>query len=602
MYPVSEYYLEAIESEQSPQWIFKGEVSVNKTLPTLTTLDNSDIVVDSFKVDWQSTSNNSFTVGGVCATKVNLTLNSEGIVKLRNVQAIAKGYCIKIDLWLKTADPDQADEDFSRNKDNTVNESGHVPLGYFHISGIKDSYYECELELYDGMLAFDKKISSNDIIELTQGSKVISDWLTLFCNSCSNDVYSLSLASGVASSIINNTTPIHLDKDNMPETYRDCIGYLSILAGGFAVINRYGELDIHFYSKETQLEIEDHHVLSFDTDINLYRTAKVNITVAGKTLRPTNFAYSKPGVIDAEIYLGNNPFLDALQPKNNTLDLVIEIKLMVLNILGKIAPLVYFGGSFEIPNRPELDCGDLLTLKPKVLNLQDDYLQDKEFPYVLLSSHSWSFQGWSNIVSNTYEPQSYSGVTSNSSTSSSGSGSGGGSGSAVNSTEFFVGTRPLALQAYGELKLFDVLFVSKPNITAHASITVTADIEQAGDVEFRIVYDNVNYLARPKWTVQRGYFTFSFDIGLQGTDAEQQHSLVIYMISKAQRYDTESPAIVSIAANEYQLVITASGVVNAGGGWTGRYELSDSIPDYRLGTGSPIKYVNISDTVSRTIT
>ena len=88
----------------------------------------------------------------------------------------------------------------------------------------------------------------------------------------------------------------------------------------------------------------------------------------------------------------------------------------------------------------------------------------------------------------------------------------------------------------------------------------------------------------------------------QGTDAEQQHSLVIYMISKAQRYDTESPAILSIAANEYQLVITASGVVNAGGGWTGRYELSDSIPDYKLGTGSPIKYVNILDTVSRTIT
>ena len=600
MYPVSEYYLEAIESEQSPQWIFKGEVSVNKTLPTLATLDNSDIVADSFKVDWQSTSNNAFTVGGVCATKVNLVLNSQGIIKLRNVQAIAKEYCIKIDLWLKTADPNQAEEDFSKNRDNTVNESGHVPLGYFYISGIKDSYYECELELYDGMLAFDRNITSNDIIEFTQGSKVISDWLTFCCESCSNDIYSLSLASGVVSNIINNSTPIHLDKENMPKTYRDVIGYLSILAGGFAVINRYGELDIHFYSKETQLEIEDHHVLSFDTDIKLYRTAKVNITVAGITISPSNFTNIIPGVSNAEIFLGENPFLEALQPKNKTDDLVMEIKLMVLNILGKIDSLVYFGGSFEIPNRPELDCGDLLTLKPKVLNLQYDYLQEQEYKYVLLSSHSWSFQGWSNIVSNTYEPQTYSGVTSNSSTLYSGSG-GGSLGSAINSTEFFVGTRPLALQSYGEVKLFDVLFTSKPNITAHASITVTADIAQAGDIEFRIVYDNVNYLARPKYSVQQGYFTFSFDIGLKGTETEQQHSLVVYIISKAQRYGAETPAILSIAANEYQLVITASGVVNADGGWTGRYSLSDSIPDYKLGTGSPIKYVGIVDTVSRTI-
>ena len=272
---------------------------------------------------------------------------------------------------------------------------------------------------------------------------------------------------------------------------------------------------------------------------------------------------------------------------------------MVLNILGKIDSLVYFGGSFEIPNRPELDCGDLLTLKPKVLNLQYDYLQEKEFKYVLLSSHSWSFQGWSNIVSNTYEPQTYSGVTSNSSTSYSGGNSG--SGSAINSTEFFVGTRPLALQSYGEVKLFDVLFTSKANITAHASITVTADIAQAGDVEFKIVYDNIEYFARPKWSVPQGYFTFSFDIGLKGTDTEQQHSLVVYIISKAQRYGAETPAILSIAANEYQLVITASGVVNADGGWTGRYSLSDSIPDYKLGAGSPIKYVDIVDTVSRTI-
>ncbi len=586
MFPVSAYYLNSILNGDR-RWQLKAEISLSNSSSVLITLANDDFVTQTLQVSRQSTNSSSFTIGGVCSTKLNLSLNYKGIAKVKSVSALQKGYCFRLILWLKTNDPNQSDTDYSKNRDDSSNTTGRVDLGYFYIYNIKNSDYQCDLELYDAMLAFDRDITYQDQIYLYQGAKTITEWLELFCTSCSTANYQLVLADGVASKILNNSILFSIGNDSTLKSYRDAIGYLSILAGGFATINRSGELDIEIYKTTSLLEVEHNNVVEYDVDDNLYRVAKLSTSIAGFEYTAYN-SNAQLGALGAEIFLDENPFLRSMQPEDGE-ELQTSIKDILDTLMAGIEDIFFYGGSYQILGRPELDIGDCITIKTKVLDKVNNVMIDKNYPYVLVCGHNWAYQTWSSIKCNSYIE-----VTAKSKPTSSfkGTGGGGGGGSATNSTIGYTGTRDISLSANRTATLFDVLFLASAGIATHAAITAVADITAVGNIAFRITHNNVTHFLMPKWTLANtGYFTFSFDVMLDASDVDMQHSLVVEVVS-SQGLTAEIDQL------QYQLILTASGVSDGGGSWTGRYEFTDTVPQYIVALSNPIKYTGFSETIN----
>jgi hypothetical protein len=583
MFDVSNEYKTSVSSDEK-YWTVKCEVSTNKNGEILTTLDKDDFIEDTFKISKQSTSKSSFNIGGVGSKYLTLTLTYKGIKKLKAVNKLIKSTCFKVRQWLKVEDNSQSQDDYSLNLDGSENKTGLVEMGYFYIYDISNSDFNCDLKLYDSMLAFDKDINEKDAIELRDGGSNIYDLLNRFCESCSTDVYKLELEPELEERIINNEYLFYTGSDTTLETYRDAIGWLSILAGGFAEINRKGNLDITSYSNESTLTIEHKNVTEYSVDNNLYEVNKISTSIAG--FNYTSISKSTTmGVGHAELYLDENPFLRGIQPEDaSALD--SKITAIIDNIMTKLTNLKFYGGSFEFTSHPEIDLGDCVTIKTLVLNKDTNETEEVKYDNVLICSDDWTFHTYNSI-----KCLGYIEVTADTKKSSSfkTASSGGGTTKDTNSVIRTVGTKDKNLKANSYVRLIDILFLLSANIESHLSFTGIASIATSGNIEFKITYDNVEYICRPKWTIANaGYFTFSFDLGLSAVDVDMQHSLKIDAVSTG--------IVATFAQYDYQAIITASGVSTAEATWTGRYELEDEIPTYTLRRGI-IQYVNITDNV-----
>ena len=108
------------------------------------------------------------------------------------------------------------------------------------------------------------------------------------------------------------------------------------------------------------------------------------------------------------------------------------------------------------------------------------------------------------------------------------------------------------------------------------SFVAVCNITGVGNIQFNIVYDNVAHPIKPRYTINNeGYFTVSFDIGLDPVEEDMQHSLNIYVKS----LDT---ATLNIATLDSELIINASGIKSSEPTWTGRYELTDEVATISL--------------------
>lgn len=561
MFNVSDYYKSSISNGVN-SWKLKLFIKDNRLSDTIVELSEDDIISDSLKISSQSTNNSNFTIGGVCSSKVSIILTYDGIEKLKSVNMLRIGVCFQIKYWLKVDDENQSDIDFSINVDGTENKTGQVEMGYFYIYKIENSDYNCTLELYDAMLAFDKDVSNKDAISLKQGAKIIYDWLVLFCESCSNEVYKMSVSQSLADKLINNNEVIFLDSSMNIDTYRNVMGYISILTGGFLIINRSGELDVCYYNNETSFELQDSRITDYKFDDNVYCITSLSTSIAGfdYTSSDKDLVYTD---LPCDLYINENPFLRALQQYDKD-ELDDKIKLFIDNIFNKIKGLRFLGGSFESVCRPELELGDCITVKTKVLDKSKNPSEvvDKVFNNIIVCNILSSFQTYNTVKCNGFSEFTSKSRSSSSFKTSSDS-------KVTNAVMRFVGTKDIVLNAEETRTMFTVLFLLNAEMQCHVALMAIASIITAGDIEFKITYDNVEYFCRPKYTSQIGYFTYSFDIGLDAVDTDMQHSLVIEVVSKG----------IELKANsfDYQLVITASGVKDASAEWNGRYEVSDFV-------------------------
>lgn len=583
MYSVNQKYIDKINSDTHKDFTFKLNVKLNKDAATLLTLTPDDVESDSLKLSRQATSNSYFTLGGVCSSKLTMSLTPSGVDKMLEAGLLRKDICFEYNEWLKVDDINQSDSDYSINTDGSENLTGKVKNGYFYVSNVENSDYSCNLELYDSMLAFSTDISYNDGIILTQGYRSILDLFTLFCKSCSTDLYKLTVASDIESRIYNKDVLFSLGNDGSVDSYRNALGYLSILAGGFVIINRNGELDIVNYNNTLVASLDENRVYDYSMDEIEYEVNEISTSVAGFDYSVKNKTSASENLI--KLFFSENPFLRGIQTVDAK-ELDATVKSCINNMLLSCQGIKFDGGEFEIDHRPELDLGDCVQFTKAYVDNKTKNILTKTYNNAILCNIESNFNTFDLMSCNKYDLESAYGSKSSSSFKTSSSGSS----TSVSSyyTQFL--TKDISVSAGREVKLFNCLILLNGDIGAMASFVAVCNITGVGNIQFNIVYDNVAHPIKPRYTLHNeGYFTVSFDVGLDPVEDDMQHSLNIYVKS----LDT---ATLNINTLDAELIINASGVRSAEPTWTGRYELSDSVNAISL--PNVINVLNFNDIVT----
>lgn len=359
------------------------------------TLDGDDFFEDSLTITSQATSSSSFNIGGVCAGKLTLTLTRAGVSKLKTASALRKGMCWKVVQWNKVADSSQSTTDFSKNTDGSDNTSGKCNLGIFYVSAVENNDYSCGITAYDGMLAFDKTVTAVNNQYMQQNKKTVSGWVDWVCSICVTGSY--SFGHGVASGLPNSGMSFALSDDKTISTYRDVLGYLSIISGGFCTFDENGKFIIKDYSyTPVSLGMSHKRLLSGKFDDKVSEITAVYSSVAG-----FDFERSSTGSSDknsVEISISENPFIRGLQPYNKT-----EMDSSVLTTLNNLADAIimkeFYGCDCTLSAYPFIDIGDCISVD-RVVVAQNGSSTDVVETNIVVSQITYSAGSSVNIKSN----------------------------------------------------------------------------------------------------------------------------------------------------------------------------------------------------------
>lgn len=155
--------------------------------------------------------------------------------------------------------------------------------------------------------------------------------------------------SGIDSSIMIDTKPVGY-------TYREMIGYIASMAGGFACVDRTGTIVIKWYS-DVDYKLDVTRIMSFEKDESNYNLEKLSCNVDNFTTLT-----SGGGILGVTF---DNPFMT-----QDRLD----------NIFKKLSGFSYRGASVKTLGDVRLDPWDMITVedgedayKVPVMNIQQEY-------------------------------------------------------------------------------------------------------------------------------------------------------------------------------------------------------------------------------------
>lgn len=348
MYNVSNSYREAIK-----KGYFKGRIAGTMTLENerIVTLDDTNIIRGSLSINNKCVNNSEFCLGAVYVGQMSMTMYHPNIDRysLYNAQ-VQLSYFMNLD-------------------DGTEEE---VPLGVFFVDKPSRSKKVIQLKCYDAMTKFDVSVDED-----SWGSPFAL--LTLVCGKVGVELANteeeiLAMCNGDKDFSLNSTRV---------NTYRDFLSYMSMVLGGFATINRLGQLEIRQFHTASDLNITatqrtSSNVHDYETYFNSVRAR----FVAEQNYYPyveTDDTMTTGLLLD----MGDIPIVQGLE----------EFKHEVLqNILTVVKSVRYVPSDFKMVSDPTIDLGDGLTLE-NVNNTTEDV-------FVLVTSITWTYHKEQSIVSN----------------------------------------------------------------------------------------------------------------------------------------------------------------------------------------------------------
>lgn len=475
MYAVSSDFLAAISSNSKTSRI--TGVITTKTGEVKTVADK-DILSGSLSIENSCVPSTYFNLGAVYSAVMSCKFMSDNIT----VSSI-KGASISLSYILTTGEG--------------IEES--VPLGVFMVSEAVSGLGLTSVSCFDNMLAFNKEVTS-----LVSGSPMeIVKWC---CTECGvvlgmTDAYILSLCnSDIALS--------RYDKDGI-KTYRDILGYIAQLSGGFATMTRDNKLvikdfDYQYKIGQTPYNIPYSQVYSRELDTDGAKINSVSITLPDGEYIKKDLVLFPTG---SPLVLETNPLL--------VLGTVDKKNTAIANIFSTVAGKTVYKASVKFPGNPALDVGDVVTISELGVSFY-------------ITSISWTLRGDTVVDCNELSE-----VTVSSSTDRSSSillGGSGGTGESMNMAIKAVNIKDISL-GVSESKLASLSFMANSDTVPIVSIGVVVNVTTAGTVTINTKYDYVEVKPHYKQTLPLGYHTLSLPYALDVSEQSTPHNLAIRISS-----------------------------------------------------------------------
>ena len=216
----------------------------------------------------------------------------------------------------------------------------YIPVGFFTAEHPTNDQATTTFTAYDRMM----KTTGLYVSNLTYPASAVS-----VLNEISADCGVPVDVSNVDSSIMVLTKPVGY-------TYREMIGYIASLVGGFACVDRTGTIVIKWYS-DVDYKLDVTRIMSFEKDESNYNLEKLSCNVDNSTTLT-----SGGGILGVTF---DNPFMT-----QDRLD----------NIFKKLSGFSYRGASVKTLGDVRLDPWDMITVedgedayKVPVMNIQQEY-------------------------------------------------------------------------------------------------------------------------------------------------------------------------------------------------------------------------------------
>jgi hypothetical protein len=308
MYNVSSGFKAAIKQSSR---IVAAKISINSN----TYLDDKII---NLSFEDSSNPSNKFELGAVAAAKVDLSLTG--------VNEVFETATFKPFIGLD------------------VNGSIEwVPLGVFYADDVDRKKDVTKLTLFDGMIKLEQAYFSNLSYPATITSVI-------------NEICSKTGMQFVGS------LPAYMIAKPEGYKYREAVGFIATLCGGFAKFNRDGKLTIKSYAVVTETISPDHYIDYKKKKDRPYRIDKVTCQV-GETILSKGSLKASGSEITFE-----NPFMtDAI----------------LTDVFNNLNGFEYLPAWFKAQGNPALECGDIITLNTT----------DNEIIKVPVMKHKISYQG-----------------------------------------------------------------------------------------------------------------------------------------------------------------------------------------------------------------
>lgn len=315
-------------------------------------LENKDIVRGSLSINWRSSNNRDFNLGTCYASEMSFSSFVSVIPEIegQSVTIILTGF-------YKVGEGEQ-----------------EIPLGVFRCSSPKVASMVTQYDCIDDMTAFDQKIES-------RFTGTPFNVLSFICERCGVEI---GVTAYQVSQMLNAEQTLTIDPERVL-TYRDALSYVSIILGGYCIIDRSGRLSVRQF-----------HIVP---DMELLRHRRTSATFAGyktivngvkcRFLAEQN--YYPYEIIDDTIEgivvdLGDIPIISDTD----------RVKTQILtNIYNLLRGVEYYPCEIGMVSDPSIEAGDMITTK-------DRYGYDRN---IILTSVTFAWRSESTILSEGGNPK-----------------------------------------------------------------------------------------------------------------------------------------------------------------------------------------------------
>lgn len=326
MYSVSADYLSVMHSPIQTHKFTGKLLASDGTL--ITTFSGDDFIRDSVTITNQSSDSSEISLGSVYVGEFRGTLKND----LGQTRGTWQGKKLECYFGL-----------FVNNAFETI------PLGIYTINEANHSEAGIELVAYDNMQKFDKDLSAS------QTTGKMYDILSTICTTCG---VSLGMTVAQVQALPNGNIQLGMYATNDCKTYRDVISWLAQTAGGFATINRAGELVIRNYPSVEIDTINARNRLT-GSKFSDFTTKYTGISVVNMADNTTAYYHLTPDD-GLTLNLGSNPFLQY------GIDEVVED--MRRAVLNELVNLQYTPFNSSMLGNPAYDLGDVIEYTDGIAN------------------------------------------------------------------------------------------------------------------------------------------------------------------------------------------------------------------------------------------